>query len=142
YVSSAARSLILFLAHEYGFRASDLDVAEETDLASSLPVGCIVGIDSWSGTHGTEENVLRGVHYDPHMPPPNKQVSGLRICHTLKFINSLIEIRRTHVSIRKASPQIDCMYEMRAVTLDTNADMGIECRSNDGQAIVSGQCHR
>jgi hypothetical protein len=97
------------------FRSAPLNISIKTDLASPLPIGCIVGVYSRTGTHRAEENMLRRIDHNSYMPAPNHQVARLRPCHADKFIRADIEIRRTHVRIRKAGANIDTLYKMRAV---------------------------
>jgi len=104
----AAKDLLV-LTCEYQLTAricsAALNVAVKADVAATLPVGCVVYIDPWAGTHRTVEDVLRGIDYDPGMPPPNHQVARLRMYHALKFVPPGVKVRRTRVAIRKARPK-------------------------------------
>jgi len=53
-----------------------LNVAVKADVAATLPVGCVVYIDPWAGTHRTVEDVLRGIDYDPAMPRQTTKSPG------------------------------------------------------------------
>jgi hypothetical protein len=65
-----------------------LEVAIKSDLSPLFPIRRIVGIDPQTRTQGTEEDVLRWIHHNSYVSPPNGQVSGLRVGHSLKFIDS------------------------------------------------------
>jgi len=126
----AAKDLLV-LTCEYQLTAricsAALNVAVKADVAATLPVGCVVYIDPWAGTHRTVEDVLRGIDYDPGMPPPNHLVARLRMYHALKFVPPGVKVRRTRVAIRKARPSVYGMDEVRTITLGA----GVESGSND-----------
>src|SRR5258706_3280334 len=68
-------------------------VAEEARVSLLFPVSGIVGSDSRAGAKQAEERMLRGIDYDAGMAAPDGQVAGLRIGHTLKFVNAGVEVR-------------------------------------------------
>jgi len=51
--------------------------------------------------------------------------------HSLKIRGSDVEIGRVYVAVGKTSSIIDCVYEMRTITLGTKVNAGVERGGND-----------
>src|SRR5437867_1207564 len=94
-------------------RRAALDVTVKSDWASAFPIRCVIRIDSWPRTHRAEEDVLNWIDHDTGVSTPNHQIPRLGMRHSLKFWASDIEIKGTHVGIRKSGPIVYCVYEMR-----------------------------
>ena len=88
------------------------DVAIEPDRPALFPIACVIGIDAWPATQSAEEDALRRIDNDSHMPRPNHQVSGLRTRHSLEVIGSSVEIGRACIAIRKPSPEKYGMHKV------------------------------
>ena len=83
-----------------------LDVAVEPDFSAFFPVVRVVVVNAWPATQPAEEDTLRRIDHNSHMPGPDDQISRLRTRHSLEVIGSVVEIGRTRVGIGKASAKI------------------------------------
>jgi hypothetical protein len=86
-----------------------------------------------------EEDVPRRSDHNPRVPRPHHQIPRLRLRHSLKSCNPLIEIVRARIGIRKARPLVNRMHQMRAVVLRIARRLCIERGSNHRQPIVRTQ---
>jgi len=83
-------------------------------------------IGAGSGTHVTEEDVLRRFDHDPRVPSPNYQVARLRLLDSLESFDPGVEVRRGRIGIRESRPLVDGMNKMRAVVFRISANSGVE----------------
>jgi len=81
-------------------------------LSALFPILGVIGIDAWPATQSAEEDALRRIDHDTHMPGPNHEVPGLRTRYSLEVIGSVIEIGRTRVGIGEPSLEIYGVYEV------------------------------
>ncbi len=70
------------------------------------------------------------------MSPPHHQIPSLWLRHSLKSFHSVIKIVRTRIGIRKPSPLVNCMHQMRAIALRVARCFRIERGSNHCQPVV------
>jgi len=90
----------------------------------------------------TKEDVLRWIDHDPNVSTPDHQITGLGMCHALKFMGSGIKIGRTRVGVVESGAIINRMYDMRTITFGASVDAGVERSCDHSQAVIRGQCPR
>src|SRR5215510_6206017 len=92
-----------------------LHVAIKTRLASTLPVGSCVVVSPWPGTQEAEEDVLRWLDHNAHMPTPNNQISRFGLLDSLEGLHAAIEFGRGRVAVGHARLLINGMNQVRAI---------------------------
>ena len=92
--------------------------------------------------HCAEKDVLRRIDHDSCVSTPYNQIARLRMRYSLKFVCSDIEIRGRRVGVGKPSPTIDCVNEVRTISLGAQVDTGVERRRNHSQSVIRGQSPR
>jgi len=112
------------------------DVAIEAGAPASAPVRRLIVIRRRPHAHKAEEDVTRRPHYNARVSPPHNQVSGLWLTHTVKPLNSGIQITRTGIGVGKTCFLINRVHQVGAVVTTPHADPGIERSRNHRQTIV------
>ena len=119
-----------------------LQVAIELCRTSFFPVLGIVLIGAGTAGEGTEKDVPRRTDHNTNVSLPNDQVARLRILDPAEMVGAAIQVGRIGIGIRETGAVIDVMHQVRAVSLTTPAEMGVEGSSDYRQAVVWSQGKR
>jgi hypothetical protein len=83
--------------------------------------------------------MLGGIDHNSGMSGPDGQVAGLRPGHPPEFVNPRVEVRRGRVFIGEPGVLIECVDQVRAVGGKARTVAGIECDTQNGQALMPSQ---